>query len=509
MKDLLEINNFGAIDADNDDILYDCFEDHEAFIQLLEFKKFLIVGRKGSGKTAIFKKLLTMKSFNLFSFGHTFSDYPWHYHDRQARIGIPDHDKYTHSWKYLILLTLSKIILNQDNSVPFDDQSMEDMIRVEKFVIDTYGTRDPDITQIFTPSKTLKLKPTFQLDWKILKAGISPESVPMAELPSIIQEVNLNLQNYVLNCLNPGNRYYVCFDQLDLGFDPNNAEYSNRLIGLLLACRDFNLRAKEHKKNLFVSIFLRNDIYDNLHFEDKNKITENFLSLIEWDTPRTIKSLKGLMEKRFNRLLEEKLTATVKWEDIFDETKEMSGHQTKYQHIIDRTYLRPRDIIKFCNEVLSQYKNRRTANTEIPRNAKIENIDINSAKTEYGNYFLNELDDEIHKHIPNYRNYLEIFKALGVLQFAKEEFISAFESRKTLFTAILDPISILKELFEFSVIGYYKVGGRGYGGSEYIYKYKDSRSQFDENAPKFRLHPGLMEVLGLRKYTLTPLPTIK
>ena len=47
-----------------------------------------------------------------------------------------------------------------------------------------------------------------------------------------------------------------------------------------------------------------------------------------------------------------------------------------------------------------------------------------------------------------------------------------------------DPIAILKELFSFSVIGYYKAGGRGYGGSEYVYSYKDSRLQFDEMADK-------------------------
>ncbi len=39
MRKLSEIESFGAIDADNDDILNDCFEDHEAFIDLLNFKK--------------------------------------------------------------------------------------------------------------------------------------------------------------------------------------------------------------------------------------------------------------------------------------------------------------------------------------------------------------------------------------------------------------------------------------------------------------------------------------
>lgn len=500
---LSDIESFGAIDADNDTILFDCFEDHEAFRQLLEFKKFLIIGRKGSGKTAIFKKILMTKQVDFFSFGHTFSDYPWHYHDKQARVGIPDFDKYTHSWKYLILMTLSKIILNQDQSLPCDAKGMENIIRIEKFVIDTYGTRDPDITQIFTPSKTLKVKPSLEIDFKLIKADISPESVPMEYLPTIVQEVNSNLLEYALSSLNPENRYFICFDQLDLGFDPNNPEYNNRLIGLLLACRDINVKAKESGKRLFVTIFLRNDIYDNLHFEDKNKITENYVSMIEWDTPRTEKTLKGLMEKRFKKLLADAETPNVGWDNIFDETTEMPGHQTKYQHIIDRTYLRPRDIIKFCNEILSQYRYRlkNGGTDEDVNNHKFINADVNKAKAGYSDYFLNELDDEIHKHIEKYRDYLEIFKALGVLQFSKEEYLETFEAKKTLLDEMVDPVNILKDLFDFSVVGFYRAGGMGYGGSEYIYKYKDPKTLFDETSDKFRLHPALTEVLGLKRYS--------
>jgi hypothetical protein len=114
MKSLSTVQDFGAVDADNDELLFDSFEDHEAYQNARKRTHFLIVGRKGSGKTAIFKKLIGIKDSTYFCFGHTFSDYPWQYHDKQARIGIPDFDKYTHSWKYLILLTLAKIVLNQD-----------------------------------------------------------------------------------------------------------------------------------------------------------------------------------------------------------------------------------------------------------------------------------------------------------------------------------------------------------------------------------------------------------
>ena len=56
MKSLTSVEHFGAIDADNDDLLFSCFEDHEAYIDLLNQKRFLIIGRKGSGKTAIFNE---------------------------------------------------------------------------------------------------------------------------------------------------------------------------------------------------------------------------------------------------------------------------------------------------------------------------------------------------------------------------------------------------------------------------------------------------------------------
>lgn len=357
MKNLPAVRDFGATDAENDhSLLLKTFEDHEAFTSLWEMERFLIVGKKGSGKTAIFKKMLSADDSGIFTFGHTFADYPWEHHDKQARVGIPDFDKYTHSWKYLILLTLSKILLNDDQSLPWDDESANALEKIEAFVVDTYGSRNPHVTQIFTPNKELKLKPNLEINWGVLKGGISPEAVPMAELPTVVQEVNRNLIDYTLSSLNPEHRYYICFDELDLGFDPKDKQYVSRIIGLLLACRDINVAARKSGKQFVASVFLRDDIFDVLQFEDKNKLRENSMSLIEWDTPRTNKSLKGLMEKRFCEVLGQTAEENVTWEDVFDENQEMPGRQSKYQHILDRTYLRPRDIIRFTNSILERYK---------------------------------------------------------------------------------------------------------------------------------------------------------
>src|SRR5262245_20883684 len=79
--DLKVIADFGGTDADEDWLLLQSFEDHPAYLHILNHDKFCILGRKGSGKTAIFKKILTERTDNRFSFGHTFTDYPWHHHE--------------------------------------------------------------------------------------------------------------------------------------------------------------------------------------------------------------------------------------------------------------------------------------------------------------------------------------------------------------------------------------------------------------------------------------------
>jgi hypothetical protein len=317
----------------------------------------------------------------------------------------------------------------------------------------------------------------------------------MAGIPSTQpSEINKRFSSAILTTANPHKHYFICFDELDLGFSLEKQEYHNQLTGLLIAARKINTAAKQCGKLISVVIFLRDDIYQMLHFEDKNKITGSFVSMIEWDVGQNTPSLKSLMEKRFHQTLG--IPELGAWETVFDETKEMTGHQTKYNHILDRTFLRPRDIIQFTNEILRIHKR-----NEIGGGLKFTNKNVIDARSMYSDYLLGELDDEIRKHHPNYEAYLEVFKTIGSLQFTIDDFEKSVSERSDLDLKGVSPRTILSELFEFSVVGFYRLGGAGFGGADYVWRHRDRRIKFNENASSYRIHPGFMEVLGLKKFT--------
>lgn len=497
-KSLSDVEDFGQIDAESDELLNACFETHPAFREVLDSRKFLVLGRKGSGKTAIYKRLLSTHRPDLFCVGHVFTDYPWAHHDLQVIPSAAEQERYLHSWKYLILLSLSKILLNYDASQPWSNEAMDALAKIENFVIDTYGTKDPDITEIFHPGKRLRRLKGLKVDLKFLSAETNPDELSMNNLPKVFQDVNRSLTELTLKSLNPTNQYFVCFDQLDIGFQPDSSEYKLRLIGLLLAARDFITAARERQVKLKVLIFLRSDIYHkSLMFEDKNKITDTYKIEIEWDQSEDGPSLKALMERRFAEVIE--MPQEGAWEKVFDESTEMRGRQSKYHHILDRTFRRPRDIIKFVNSILKAHQTRTRLGGQ--SESRFSNDDVNTARPVYSDYLRSELIDEIHKYNPDYQIYLEIIRQVGYQHFSLEDFQVAFGVWKNRLSSGLAPEEILERLFDFSVIGFYRAGGSGYGGSEYVYKYIDQRAEFNRSAEKFRVHWGLVDTLGIRQYS--------
>lgn len=174
-----------------------------------------------------------------------------------------------------------------------------------------------------------------------------------------------------------------------------------------------------------------------MSFSDKNKITNSSTVTLEWDS----KSLKDLIDRRIKR----KIADEIEWGDIED-GELMRGSQTKWNHIVSRTLLRPRDVIQFLNIIAD------LAIKEMPDADIIENGDIIAAREAYSRYFKGELDDEIKTHWPKWIEAVQAISDISTLTFTRNAFETAWKKKRESSKIAAD--EALEILYQYSVVGY-------------------------------------------------------
>lgn len=274
------------------------------------------------------------------------------------------------------------------------------------------------------------------------------------------------------------------FDELDQGLTRLDDERSRMLIGLILAAREIRRESRQLGTQVNPVVYLRTDIWDDLEFSDKNKISQSGTLHLEWKS----ESLSELVEARVRA----KVSSQATWQDIAEPTL-MRGSQTKWNHMLARTFLRPRDVIRFLNSALAESKKR--SNTPI----HFTNKDIVNCREEYSAYLKQELDDEILPHWRQWEEALQACSAISTITFDKAEFVEEYTSRRSRANDIMAD-DALKMLYRFSVIGYERRSG--YGGRSWAFQYTDPEAGWDTQANKFKVHLGLKEYAKLREKRL-------
>ncbi|MCG7417328.1 hypothetical protein MHY30_07420 [Microbacterium sp. ACRRU] len=481
------VKNFGSNAADADRLLKTCFERHPVYDSVLNGDTYLVLGRKGAGKTAIFSKITEdFDPTKSFAAALSYSDYQWAHHALQAEAGAQQQLRFRASWRYLLLLTLASAIVGRSGSAgDMSGAVWEATTALENFLVDSYGSANPSFTTVFAPTRRLDLSGTLGSSHF---GKLTVKSVEMSHLPVHFNEVNAAMQAAVFTASDPEVSYYICFDELDLGFNPDDKDYADQLSGLILAARGLFLAARKAGRAIYPVVFLRDDIFARIQFEDKNKADDESVTL-HWDYEDAPVTLRSLMESRFREELGTDSKPDVAWGDVFDESELTRGSKPKYTFMLDRTLLRPRDVIKFCNESLAAYK-------KDPAGAGlIANKHLYEARNAYSKYLLKEFRDEIHKQMPEHETATSILQRIGLTTFSRVEFVAAAKQQK-----LDEPAAeaMLRSLFDFSIIGVRRVGGPK-SGSGWVWKYLDPEATFTANEQQIKVHPGLKEALLLKE----------
>lgn len=157
------------------------------------------------------------------------------------------------------------------------------------------------------------------------------------------------------------------------------------------------------------------------------------------------------------------------WEVIVkDHDTSLPGkNKSVWSYIASRTFERPRDIVKFLKFIKKHSPP-----------GKLKYSTIENAEIEYSNWFYNELRDEIHSHLPVWKEALQALTKIGKGIFPYSELEIKLLQDKAISNYIecnsLSVDDIIEKLFEFSVLG-------NLDRRRWLFKYKDFDMPFDKN----------------------------
>ena len=478
MTDLiLQKVNFGHIDAEADRNLISYFLETDSYRRIFSGEKMYVLGRKGTGKSAIYLTLERLKNPYITVSGLTFDDYPWQIHNK-----IKDDSKsvdfaHVNTWKYIILLELAKLVIRENSG------ESQEIKEVKSFLESVYGSLNPSFKEFLVDkAKRIKCIELPKISWKEIRLGkveFEDKSAPEKNLVSNINVINSVLQEKLFKLLMRDKLYFIMFDKLDDGWD-NSDDSKSSIIGLLRASRDLNLESRKCHRMLRAVPFLRSDIYDCLQYNDKNKAYPD-IEFLNWNP----ENLKIIINKRISTSLH--IPEPEAWNAVF-ESKALARKTTNFNYIVKRTLLRPRDIIQFCasckNEALHHH------------HTQIHNDDIYNGEAPYSEFIYREFIDEAHKQYPYIPQLFEVLRGIRYERFSYEQFENEYNQLTSVKNQLnLNPTIALKILFDFSIIGVERVGGSA-GGSSFEFKYTDSLIQPEFNRTMV-IHPSLKKHLKL------------
>ncbi|HCU1962240.1 P-loop ATPase, Sll1717 family [Pseudomonas aeruginosa] len=463
----LENLSFGEFDAESEmQMLSEYFFDNGTLEKIKTGDKKYFLGRKGSGKTALFLQTKKPKlGQDIISLD--FDDYCWDMHKKIREEGVPEESAFTTSWRFTFLIAACKHWKeNAKGKLKKEAEALYNKI---------YGSEEVSLASfLFDKFRRIRRIDLPSIDGFGGGGGVELDEDHGKALASKIKLWSDLLEDFV-------NQHYdehiftITIDRLDDGWDATK-DSKDVLAGVLKAARQLNIKLQRNKKPSPIIVFLRSDIYNELRFNDKNKLGSS-QEYLDWTEEDLIK----IIEERIRKTTE--TTIDNAWDTVFS-TKEMRQRAGIKSYILKRTMLRPRDIIAYCIFCLdSAQKN---------KHEKIETDDIYEAERRYSRHIYDELDDEMHKQIPDCKDLLQVLRDIALTRFTKSKWIDSY-SKRFVDDTEEEAKEKLKILFDYSIVGVPKKGGKSRGTKfQFIYHDRLLEPNFDgDMIVHFSLHKEL------------------
>lgn len=352
----------------------------------------LIVGRKGSGKTAIFyavrdalPKTSAFLVLDMKPEGHQFTKL------REAILaglsaGVQEHTL-TAFWHYILLCEIAYRILETDYSWAERDQERHARFEALRAV---YNQQVPAGTGDLSERLLNQIE---KLTDRFERAGrpTDPRALTQALFIGDIPE----LERVVTPYLAHKKEVWLLIDNLDKGWPTRGASPTDILIlrTLLEATRKLQRRLADNVA-FHCLVFLRNDIYEHLVRDTPDKDKDTAIN-VDWDDPALFKEIVRQRIMNSSDLRGD-------FGDIWPVVSEQYvGSQDSFGFIVERTLMRPRDLLKFLLRAIEFAVNR--------GHEQLTQDDLKSAERVFSEDMLISVNFEIGDVYPAFKDLLYHF----------------------------------------------------------------------------------------------------
>lgn len=446
--------NWGNDSAEKDPNLLDYFVTQNSYHRLMSTSKSFVVGRKGSGKSALRKKLyddFSKKDDNVY----VIQILP-NYNTIRSILNEKDFEDYNNEifFQYAWLRHIYLQALNLIGS-SLNNKMLSGSFAFARHISEKNLCSNNDILETFRNYLTkVKIQAGKLGD---LGVNIEKELIDIADITSY--------EFHLSEILKTGKKIIYMFDDLDLGW--NNSELTNNILLGLLATLN---HTKGVNENFHTFIFIRSDMYRILLSLTQHSDKYRDLEEIKWDTL----SLKDMLELRIAYNLRYEINGSTSYFDyVFPQT--ISTSQT-LNWLVERTLGRPRELLQLVR-LYTENWSPGCDTSEI----------LKEAESKYSDWKLSDLCSEFMSQYPNLKTVLDFWKT----KFFRHKYhLKRAEIEEMAFTIFLeldlkeewfvklvdncDLDNFLNILYEVGFIGDFILGGSG--GSKTIYSHEDSHN---------------------------------
>ena len=485
---------FGVPAAERDEDLYACFVSSDIYANLRDGRKTIILGNRGSGKSALFR-MLADEEVNRGSLVIALAPEEYSYEllsvtmKKEAQGSWAKQGAYSAAWKYLIYILVMKEITKKGKHLKKGAEAS-----IYSYLRDNHAGTD---------TNPVGMMVSYLKRMEGLKIGQYEAAIRARELKKLYSLEEIDPLIPKIDEVAGSRRIFVFVDELDKGWD-SSEDAMAFVAGLFHAALAIN----ERLDNVRVLVSLRRELYDNIPalYEDAQKVRD-IIETIQWDET----SLLELIGRRIARRLPELtgLSFEARWNAVFAETLEY--RQTRsFNYVVDRTLYRPREIIQFCNDIAE------TAHRQITISAEPFNYrQVAEAEYAYSEARLKDICSEYRFQYPGLQSVLETFRG-GVYTFTRAELEEHLlrvvvkdlpvDKDASSWCEDVEPETILDILWKVGFLRAQAVGGiraRRRSGSSYLGSHQIGSLNL-RNLQRFHVHPMFRSYLGMKESKREP-----